>query len=190
MRAALLLATFAFVATAFQPITALAEEGKKDDAPAMQAVTPGPEHALLARRAGKWKAVQRTMMDPSQPPVVAQATEVGELICNGLFLRSDYTAKDSTGEFFGSGLLGYDPAKQKYVGIWVDNFGAAMHPYEGTCAGNKCTYTMETSEPGGKPVTMTMVHEMIDDNHSKFFMTMPGPDGRPMTTMEIEYTRM
>jgi hypothetical protein len=190
MRAALLLTAFTLAATFFQPVSAWAEEGKQEEAPAMQAAKPGPEHALLAQQAGKWKATQKMMMDPSQPPVVTESTEVCELICNGLFLRSDYMAKDSTGEFHGSGLLGYDTAKQKYVGVWVDTFATAMYPYEGTCTGNKCTYTMQTTDPGGKPVTLTLVYEMIDDNHRKFAMMMPGPDGKPMTTMEIDYTRM
>ena len=190
MRAALPLAAFACVVLSLLSAAAWAAEGKEEAPAAMQPSAPGPEHALLARQAGTWKATQKLMMmDPTGPPQVSAATEVCTLICNGLFLRSDYHMKDAQGEMHGSGLLGYDTAKKKYVGVWVDTFGTAIYPYEGTCTGNQCTYTMETTDPSGKPVTLTMVYEIIDDNHRKFAMMMPGADGKPMTTMEIDYTR-
>ena len=191
MRAASLIVSFACVVClcAILPAAAPAEEGK-DAAPAgMQPAAPGPEHALLAKQAGTWKATQKLMMDPTKPPQVSAATEVCTLICNGLFLRSDYHMKDAQGEMHGSGLLGYDTAKKKYVGVWVDTYGTAIYPYEGTCAGDKCTYTLDTTDPSGKPVTLTMVYEIVDDDHRKFAMMMPGADGKPMTTMEIDYTR-
>jgi len=189
MRAALLLAALVCMVSSLQPAAAPAAEGKEEAPAGMQPPAPSPEHALLAKQAGTWKATQKMMMDPTKPPQISEATEVCTLICNGLFLRSDYHMKDAQSEMHGSGLLGYDTAKKKYVGVWVDNFGTAIYPYEGTCTGNKCTYTMETTDPGGKPVTMTMVYEIIDDNHRKFAMMMPGPDGQPMTTMEIDYAR-
>jgi len=37
-------------------------------------MTPGPEHAMLGNKVGRWNAVVRMWMDPTQPPVESTAT--------------------------------------------------------------------------------------------------------------------
>jgi hypothetical protein len=99
--------------------------------------------------------------------------------------------RDSKGDFMGASVLGYDHKKQKYTGIWVDNYDTALYPYEGTCDANgKCVFTMEAKTPEGKLMTITMTWSHVDENHRKFSMQMPGPDGKLFTCMESEYTRM
>jgi len=152
---------------------------------------PGPEHLRLADHVGKWKISQKSMWDPSKPPVMGEGREECSLVCNGLFLRSDYHVKDVTGDFWGTGILGYDTEKKKYTGNWTDSYSTMQFPYEGTCEGNTCTFTMPVPAQGGRPATvMTMVAEEIDKDHRKFTISCPGPDGKVMTMMETMYTRM
>lgn len=180
----------ASVALLWAVVPAPADPPAGDAAAAFTPPKAGPEHARLANLVGKWKISQKSMWDPSKPPVLGEGTEECTLVCNGLFLRSDYHVKDVNGDFWGSGLLGYDTQKQKYTGNWVDSYSTAHFPYEGTCEGNKCTFTMQMAGEGGKPpMTMTMVAEDVDKDHRKFTMSCPGPDGKTMTMMETTYTR-
>ena len=171
-------------------VPAAQADDKAKEAASWTPPQPGPEHARLKSSVGKWKITQKSMFDPSKPPVVGEGIEENTLICNGLFLRSDYQVKDANGDFHGSGILGYDTMKKKYTGSWVDSYSTMNHPYEGTCEGNTCTFTMVVPGEDGKPMTMTMIFEEVDKDHRKFTMRCPGPDGPLMTTMESTYTRM
>jgi hypothetical protein len=171
---------------------AFAQEGKKDDAAAaMQAAKPMAEHAILAKDVGKWKTITKTTMDPTKPPEVSEGTVECEMMINGLFLRSDYHSMGPGGEFHGSSVMGYDAKKKKFTGVWADNWDTSLYPYEGTCdAAGTCTFTMQTADPQGKPMTLTMISKHTDGDHRSFTMQMPGPDGKPYTCMVIDYTRM
>ena len=186
-------AAFALACAALMFTIAPAPAGAQTDAQAPAEMTPpkpGPEHARLANQAGKWKISQKSMWDPSKPPVTGEGTEECTLVCNGLFLRSDYHVKDVNGDFWGTGLLGYDVEKQKYVGTWADSYSTAQFQYEGTCDGNTCTFTMPIPAMGGRPaIVMTMIAEDVDQDHRKFTITSTGPDGKAMTMMESTYTR-
>lgn len=47
----------------------------------------GPEHQLLARFAGRWRAEVRLFFVPDAPPQVSTGTMVNTLVLNGLFLH-------------------------------------------------------------------------------------------------------
>ena len=196
MRVQWLTKAFAVVCLCVAAIPALTGEGRGDQPPAAKAEEqyqppkPGPEHAMLAKDVGTWKAVQKMMMDPSKPPQVSEGTQECTLICNGLFLRSDYKVKGTDGDFHGSSVLGYDAQRKKYTGVWVDNMDTKLYPYEGVWEAGKFNFTMEATGQDGKPFTAKMIEERPDDNTRKFSMMMPAPDGKMFTCMEITYTRM
>jgi hypothetical protein len=195
MKAQWLAKAFAIVCLCLAAAPVFAEQGKQEKSTAakaeeMQPPKPGAEHALLAKDVGTWKAVQKWMMDPSQPPQVSEGTQECTLICNGLFLRSDYHVKGPDGDFHGSSVIGYDAKKKMYTGVWVDNFDTKLNPYEGTYEAGKFNFTMQGIGPDGKPFTAKMIEERPDDNTRKFSMMMPAPDGKMYTCMEITYTRM
>jgi hypothetical protein len=185
---ALVLALVAAPALADSP--AAKTDAKAKESAAWTPPQPGAEHARLKNSVGKWKINQKATFDPSKPPVIGEGTEECTLICNGLFLRSDYHVKDANGDFYGAGVLGYDTMKKKYTGTWVDSYSTMNHPYEGTCEGNTCTFNMVVLGEDGKPMSMTLIFEEVDKDHRKFTMRCPGPDGQLMTTMETMYTRM
>ena len=58
----------------------------------------------------------------------------------GLWQIIDF--KDDDGKFAGHGVAGYDPAKKKFVSVWVDNWAMALEPAEGTLSADKKTLTM------------------------------------------------
>jgi hypothetical protein len=162
---------------------------KKDEAPG--APSPAKEHQLLKQFDGTWEASIRMTMEPGKPPVEAKSTEVNKMICNGLWQVSDIKGELGGQPFEGHGVNGYDTAKKKVVGSWVDSMGTYLTLIEGDWdkAGKTLTLTMEMPGENGKPVKSKMVTEFKDADHHTSTMTMTGPDGKEMTIMTIEYTR-
>jgi uncharacterized protein DUF1579 len=148
---------------------------------------PGPEHARLKSMEGTWDA--KMIMPGAEKPVPCVATYKMEL--GGLWLVSDFRCDDPAMKFQGKGLDSYDPAKKKYVGVWVDSMMTAPMTVEGTYDEKTKTTTSIGEGPGpdGKPMKMKMVTKETDANHQTFQMFAPGPDGKEALSFTIEYTR-
>jgi hypothetical protein len=160
---------------------------KPEAAPQMPEVKPGPEHAMLAKDAGTWDATVTDYM--SGKPAVSKGVDVRRMV-GALWEVVDTTSEMGGKPFFGHGITGYDQDKKKFVGTWVDSMGTAISPWEGTydAATKKLTGTM-TMSMGGTQMTATLVTEYKDDNTQTFTVSSPGPDGKPMTGLVIEYKR-
>jgi hypothetical protein len=148
---------------------------------------PGPEHARLKTLEGTWDA--KMIMPGSTETIPAVATYKSE--CGGLWLASDFRCDSPAFKFHGKGLDGYDTAKKKYVGVWVDSMSTGFLTMEGTHDEKTKTSTMIGQGPNeqGKLVKMKNVTKMIDDDHHTFQMYMIGDDGKETLAFTIEYTR-
>lgn len=168
-------------------------EAKKAEEAWAKAMTPGPEHAHLAKGAGTWKLKVTSFMDPSAPPMVSESTSERRMIMGGRYLE-DVTTGDMMGmKFEGRGITGFDNVDRKYHGSWIDNFGTGVMPMTGTCDAAKrtCTFTGDMNDPlTGKLTTMRMVETMVDDDHSITQFYGKGPDGKEFMSMKIEGTRV
>lgn len=147
---------------------------------------PGPEHAQLKTLEGTWDTVM-TVADGKKSKGVA----IYKMECGGFWLTSDYKGDFEGAPFQGKGLDGYDPAKKKYVGVWVDSMLTVPMIMEGTRDESTKTTTMTGEAPGpdGKPMKMKGVTKETDNNHMTFDMYMTGPDGKETKGFTIEYTR-
>ncbi len=158
-----------------------------------KAMTPGPEHARLAKSAGKWKLKVTSYMDPSAPPMVSESTSERRMIMGGRYLE-DVTTGDMMGmKFEGRGITGFDNVDRKYHGSWIDNFGTGVMPMTGTCdeAKHTCTFTGDMNDPmTGKLTTMRMTETFVDDDHTVTMFFGKGPDGKEFMSMKIEGTRV
>lgn len=153
---------------------------------------PGPEHQILQQDAGAWDATVEMWMAPGQPPAVSKGTETNTLCCGGLWLYTDFNSDMMGAPFQGHGVMGYDPAKKKYVGTWVDSMSVALSVMENTydAATKTMTGFMEGPDPSGKMIKMKMVNEWKDAGETRVFtMSMPGPDAKDVPTMRITYKR-
>jgi hypothetical protein len=163
----------------------IAQEKKKEQQqpPAPQ---PGPEHSHLAAQAGTWDCVV-TGADGKK----SKAVSTSRMECGGLWLVSDFKGDMDGKPFQGRGLDSYDPAKKKYVGVWVDSMVTTPLFFEGTrdAATKTTTSTCECPGPDGKPMKMRAVSKEIDNDHATFEMYMTGPDGKEAKMMTIDYTR-
>jgi hypothetical protein len=149
---------------------------------------PGPEHEILNKDVGTWDATVEMLMPPGPP---SKGTEVNTLGPGGLWLISDFKSEMMGAPFQGHGVSGWDPAKKKYVGTWVDSMSTGVFTIEGTYDAASRSMTSMMSGPGedGQPMTMKAVTQMKDDDTRVFTMHMKGPDGKEAPTMRITYKR-
>lgn len=159
---------------------------------AFQPPKPGKEHDILKEMQGTWDAVVKMSMDPNTPPVESKSVETATLGGNGLWLISDVKGDFMGMPFHGHGMFGYDTAKKKYVGSWVDSMGTYILQSEGTYDVEKKTFnwTSEVPDPAsGKMEKMRELHAIKGKDHRSSSIFVIGPDGKEKPMMTIEFRR-
>jgi Protein of unknown function (DUF1579) len=151
---------------------------------------PGPEHQILARDVGTWDATVEAWMAPNTPPSLSKGVNVGRLL-GGFWLLDEFKSEFMGQPFEGHGTTGYDPAKQKYVGTWVDSMSPGLNRSESTWDPKTQTMSGVNEGPGpdGKPAQTKGVTEWQGPDKKVFSMYAPGPDGKDALMMRITYTR-
>jgi hypothetical protein len=158
-------------------------------------------HKLLADLDGNWTYTIKFWMnpDPNVKPEESKGTAVRKSIMNGRYSTLDVTGKmEMPGPdgkkkemtFVGHGIEGYDNAKKKFVGSWIDNMGTGIMFSEGTYDPTTKTFTY-TSEVEALPGMKQQIREVIKvtdkDHHTLEWYEDRG--GNEVKTMEINYTR-
>jgi len=148
---------------------------------------PGPEHEMLKKDVGTWDATVEAFMAPGAPPSVSKGTETLSMM-GGFWLLSEFKSEMMGQPFEGRGTTGYDPAKKKFVGTWVDTMAPGYYTVEGTYDAAKKTLTeiMEGPDPSGA-VAKTKATTAWTGADGRVF-TMYAPDGKTVT-MKITYKR-
>jgi hypothetical protein len=158
--------------------------------------TPTKQHELLKQFQGEWdtlshfqytegKAEPREMKD-------VPGSESANVMMGDLWLAFVFHSTMKDIPFVGHGLIGYDPAKGKYTGIWVNSFSPYVMSFEGTAdaTGKKFTLQSTGTDPkSNKPFKGMMVFEFQDRDHrtTKFFRI--DESGAEKLMGEIQYTR-
>ena len=182
------LCTIALVAAATGPQeTGQAEPGKPVEA-ASPKITP--EHTMLKKMVGTWTATVMTSM-PGKAPTTSTATAEYKPI-GDTWVESTFNGEMDGKPYIGHGVDGYDTFKNKFVSLWVDSWSTEMHVFEGTkdASSNATTLSGECHDPAtGKVVRERLVTEMKDNDSMTLHMYMPGPDGKEVEGMKIEFKR-
>lgn len=150
----------------------------------------GPEHQAMAGHVGQWKTVTKDyMLDPAKPTVTEGKAEF-KLVLGGRFLVQEYHGTSQGKPFEGMGMTGYDRAKKKYVGTWVDNFGTGVMTTEGDYdpATKTMTEHSDMSSPMGT-MKVKLVTQYKSDKSMVMTMYMVMPDGKEAKSMEVTYTK-
>ena len=156
----------------------------------MEMANPGPEHELLAKFAGSWKASASMWMDPAAPPEVSEGSLTNTLVLGGRYVMGNYESSFMGMPFSGISVMGFDRAKGKYHGTWMDTFSTGMLPIsEGDMEDGVLTL-FRTAMDGvsGEMVNMKEVSTWISDDEHTFEMFSEMPDGW-VRNMKIVYTR-
>jgi hypothetical protein len=152
----------------------------------------GPEHAMLAQRAGKWTFVNKCWMAPGTEPMEVTGTSEAKSILDGRYLAEEISGEMMGKPFRGMGMAGFDNIKKKYVSTWVDNMGTGVMVMEGTydAASKSITYKSEMPNPmTGKYEPSRVVSRMDSPDQSTMEFYGAGPDGKEFKSMEITYKR-
>ncbi|HPF70604.1 MAG TPA: DUF1579 family protein [Candidatus Krumholzibacteria bacterium] len=110
---------------------------------------PGPEHAFLARMAGRFTG-RETMCNPAWSPEMQEHTStVTARVLDGFFVVTDYE-QSSAGRvtFRGHGVYGWDPHASRYMMYWFDSMGGPGGVATGTVEGDVLTF--ENTSPLGR----------------------------------------
>jgi hypothetical protein len=172
------------------------KKGKDGDPQAMvaayeKAAQPGEQHKVLLKMVGKWNLQMKSWMAPGGQPVESTGTAEVKPMLGDRFTQTLVTSNFMGKPFSGMAVTGYDNAKKKIVGTWVDSMSTGIMHSEGTAdpAGKVITTQMVGTDPlTGKESKSRVVetHES-DDKYVEEFFEKKG--GKETKVMEITYTR-
>ena len=155
---------------------------------AQEAELPGPEegHRWLKQFVGKWETNSEASLEPDQPPLKCEGTMATRML--GEF----WVVSEIEGDMMGTTVtaiqtIGYNPARKKYVGTWIDSMMNHMWQYEGTVDKSGKKLTLEAEGPNyeaeGKLTKYRDVYEFKSADHILATSLMLTEDGKWVTFM-------
>ncbi len=167
----------------------------------MEMAKPNENHKLLASMNGNWDYTVKMWMDgdTTKKPQESKGTATRKSFMDGRFIEMDVKGKmqmpGADGkmkdmEFVGHGTEGYDNAKKKFVGTWMDSMGTGIMTSEGDydAASKTFSYTGEYEAMPGMKMKIRETLKTTDKDHM-IFEWYEDRGGKEMKTMEIDYTR-
>ncbi len=152
------------------------------------------QHKWLQQLVGEWAFESEADFGPDQPKLKSTGTEVvralGDLwiVCCG-----QGEIPGDAGQMSMQMTLGFDPARDRYVGNWIGSVMTSMFVYEGQLEDNAKVLPLNTEGPSftepGKMAPYQDVIEIVDDNTRLLRSRTPGPDGDWVEFMVARYTR-
>jgi hypothetical protein len=157
----------------------------------MMKVEPQKEHQWLEKLVGEWTYESEAPMEPGQPPSKFTGTESVRSL-GGVWTVGEGR---SDGEDDGTMImtLGYDPAKQRFVGTFIGSMMTNLWIYEGELdpSGNVLTLDAEgpSFEDAGKTAKYKDRIEIKSDDHRVLTSNYLGDDGEWHLFMTAHYYR-
>lgn len=204
MNARSVLTAAALVVVTAAVTTKVVSQDAKHDAPPMSPeememmqkwmayAMPGPEHAILAKKAGTWDHHVKWWMDPNGEPAESRGSSEHKMIMGGRYLVDRNTGDTPFGPFEGMGCTGYDNLKKKYVTTWIDNMGTGIMFSEGTYDPETETLTFTGESPdimNGGFKTVRTVERWTGEDTWVMEMYEVNPDGTEFMAMQVTCTR-
>jgi hypothetical protein len=149
----------------------------------------GEEHLLFRKDVGLWDAEVEVRPAPGAEPQCSTGKSMSRLVCDDRWLVTEF--RNETSGFEGHGLYGWDVARRKYVGTWVDTMTRWLVIGEGDWDPQRRTLTLDTraTMPGGREIEWRQVTELVDDDTQVYRSFVPGPGGEPFEMMKVTYRR-
>jgi len=156
-----------------------------------KAMTPGPQHAALAKMAGEFTTTVTWYTEPGGEPQVSAGAASRKMILGGRVLEEMYRGTFMDQPFEGRGLTGYDNVAGQWWSSWVDNMSTGLMTSYGEWDLDAGVATFhgeyvdpETGEIQGNRTVIT-VRENGDEHMAMFMLTATGE----FKSMEILYQR-
>jgi len=159
--------------------------------PAVDAATPGPVHAQLAKRAGEYTTVTKFSMQPGGPANESTGTAKLTVILDGRFLMEEDAGMFMGQPTKGIRIWGYDNGAKQYESSWMYTGSTGIMRLTGNSSdGGKTVKFVATfnDESGAKQVFDADLR-LLDDDHFAVGLYAKMPDGKPGPTFDTTYTR-
>jgi hypothetical protein len=189
-----LLAAVVFAVTAFADDKKPSADEKAMMEAYMKLAQPNEHHKKLDTLAGDWTYQAKFWMAPEAPPMEMAGTTKYVWILDGRFLREEVKGPAQAGmpPFHGVGIMGYDNARKKYVGAWIDSMTTSLTHMSGDMdsSGKALTFHYEEFDVAtGKMAKVKQVTKINGpDSHDVYFYKVE-PNGKEMKTGEIKAVR-
>jgi hypothetical protein len=155
---------------------------------------PSAHHRSLDPLVGEFHATVKMWMPGQSEPTQSEGSISNRWVLGGRFLQGNYRGEFQGQAFDGLSFMGYDRAKERFVGTWMDTFSTMILPVsEGQSSEDGKTITMERDF--WSPAENRRVHQRDvltvqgNDQHA-FVMYTSDPKGKEVKSMEILYTRV
>ena len=166
-----------------------ARPAAQDPAETANPLQAGPQHAHLQALAGRWDAVIH-FSDPTG----------AEQVSHGTLTTTAHTAFHTfdsfEGEFMGMsmvghGINGYCPLRKQFFTYWTDSMAPSPMVLYGDYDAAKRELAMsgECLGMSGKLEKCRTLAHYPDANHMNWSLFGPGPDGKELQLLQVEYTR-
>lgn len=158
----------------------------------LKAMTPGPEHKVLASLAGEWTFASKTWFDPSLPPAESSGTATNTMTMEGRYLQGTMKGTLMGMPFEGFGVTAFDTTTGQYQSVWFDNMSTTLMFMTGSYDAAARTFTMRTEmsdleHPSATiAVRQTLTIVDADVHRMELFETTRGRESR---MLEIVFTR-
>ena len=152
------------------------------------------EHLWLQKLNGDWSFEGECMMGPDQPAEKSTGSCTTRSL-GGLWTLVEGEGKSPDGTPVKSIItLGYDPAKQRFVGSFIASCMTHLWPYEGTLDATGKVLTLDSEGPSfsgdGTTVKYQDIVEIVDDDNWMLRSRMPDGKGGWIEFMTAHYRRI
>jgi hypothetical protein len=186
----------AFLVAMFAACTVVSaqEEPTAKDVPEMPPMAePAKEHSWLQQFVGEWESTTELDMGPGQPPMTCKGTQSARMV-GGFWM-----IEEGSGDFPGMGTvssvltIGYDAAKKKFIGTWIDSTNDFLWHYEGDLDSTGTKLSLESKGPNPmKPGTTAQFRdavEFVSKDHRILTSSVREGDGDWVQMMAAHYRR-
>lgn len=158
---------------------------------------PTSSHHWLKQFVGQWSYESQCNMGPDTPPMKTVGKETFRAL-GDFWIIGESTGQIPEamggGEFKAIMTVGFDPARDKYVGSWVGSVGSHLFIYEGSLDTVTNTLPLATTGPDmADPTIQRSYHDIlqiVDENHRTLTSQMRNDDGSWTKFMTAHYTRI
>jgi hypothetical protein len=167
-------------------VVAIAQDDKK-----MPSFQPTKEHQALKQFDGEWEFTSKCTM-PGQEAMEGKGTESVRMTYGGFWADIESKGVMAGKDWSGRGLVGWDPLKKKYCGVWVDSMTPYLYKFLGESDATGKTWTFKThgvDPKTNKESTEKMVWEFKDQDHRTMKFYTKDESGKEIMVSECTYTR-
>ena len=160
----------------------------------MQIPEPTLEHEWLLQLVGDWEFETECKMGPVQPPMKSTGKQTTRAL-GSLWMLGEMENVGPDGQPMRSVItLGFDPAKQRFVGTFVASCMTHLWPYDGQLDAARKTLTLDSEGPSlsddGTMAKYEDIIEIIDKDQYLLLSKFQNADGSWTQFMSGKYTRV